>query len=128
MPKLSRQAKEDADCLRFNNAMQALIAADAATYAIDLVEIEEAHLIRNRALEETWAAYQAGDCHCTEKPHRHEPTIVGEGGYYNQAQIEEVEHFLRDHRLQSMRGVPLTAVAYLIRLARGQDHPMFDGG
>jgi hypothetical protein len=64
MPKLSRQAKEDADCLRFNNAMQALLAADAATYALDCVEIAEAHLIRNRALEEVWAAYQAGDCHC----------------------------------------------------------------
>jgi hypothetical protein len=54
------------------------------------------------------------------------PALAGEGGHYSNAQIREVQDFLEDRRLQSMRGIPLTVVACLIRLARGEIRPTPD--
>jgi hypothetical protein len=59
----------DEACERFNNALGAFKEADAAISADDW-DIADSHA-RNRALEELWAAYQAAQCPCAEKPHNH---------------------------------------------------------
>jgi hypothetical protein len=56
----------DAQCERFNNAMHDLVKADKATERLNPDPPNWA--ARNRALEEAWAAYQASQCACAEKP------------------------------------------------------------
>jgi hypothetical protein len=64
--KTKKYSGTDAASERFNDAMGDLVEAQEATYKLDPDPPDYA--TRNRALEEAWAAYQAADCPCSEKP------------------------------------------------------------